>query len=1248
MAGNNITIDVTINGQTIAVQVPPVVGIELTPNPIPYVQQTSDWLSSIDPTRILNKPTIVNPPAPIDANDFQVSNGLGAWVTKTLAQVKGILGLGTGAYNNIPAIGNASLSETVVGSDTRLTDSRTPSAHASTHVTTDVIQSATSSQDGLATSAQILKLDGIESGSQVNVNSDWNSLSGDSFIFNKPALGTGAFKNIPTVGDASSTQLVYGTDSRLTDTRTPKDLTGAVTSIGTATTLNSNLNDLNDVVAPTPNLDDILKFNGVQWINGSITSPTSAGSGVSFFYSGALSGISTYELISKSPDADPEQDETITVNNETLPFEAYSTDVALGRTSIDAGIWTFNTYAYAVPTDGISSLIFDVYKRASGGTETLLFSVESQDINNSSVELLITSTVQPAFTILVTDLLVVKLSAKTTNTNPTVIHFVHSGTVHYSNILTPLITLHNDLAGLQGGSQTERYHVSLSEAGVIANTSGTNSGDNATNSQYSGLATSKQDTLVSGLNIKTINSESLLGSTNILLQTPLGYTPEDVSNKENSVINTSTTKYPTVNLLRSGLSAKQDALGFTPENVANKVTSISGSSTDTQYPSAKLVYDQLAGKQPTGSYLVASDITGKEDSSNKVTSISGASTDAQYPSAKLVYDQLAGKQPTGSYLTSLNGAVLTDQTTPQTVSNGRLTFSDGIKLGTNPNVGTFEEGKVYYDSINKTVVAMIDNGITMQLGQEELVLCYNNTGVDIPNGSVVRQTGANGDMPTIALAKADSINTYLDIGMTTQLIPNGTSGFVTTRGIVHDVDTSLFTSGQDLYLSESVAGGVTSTAPADSSHFVVKIGTALIISATTGSIYVRQVLNNRLTDLSDVAIDTPVVDQVLTYNGTQWINGNQRSISAGAGVAFYLDSTKIIPIGSPAQGTGLESLSKSPSDPLEEIENVTVNNSTALIDRYMYNTALGRTKIDSGAWVFNTFAYVNNNNGVSYIPTSVYKVVAGSGTVTITGTGTSRTAIVTGGTPFVVGDANGDITLSGHVQTTNSVLRITGFTSSSQVTVETLSTYVNETSSAYSTHHVLFTDTTTEINFEVVGLTTTKTIQPEFTIGLTDKLAVAYFARTAANANRTLYLYHGGTDHYTYIETPLGVLHNELSGLQGGGTDEKYHLDLTKYNVVQNTSGINTGNQDLTKQNTVIKSADYTMTLTDQVVVFTSSANYTLLPATGTTHTVRVIARNCIVTFIPDGTDVIRGETIQQMSGYSDLILTDTQNGFWE
>lgn len=70
----------------------------------------------------------------------------------------------------------------------------------------------------------------------------------------------------------------------------------------------------------------------------------------------------------------------------------------------------------------------------------------------------------------------------------------------------------------------------------------------------------KQDTLVSGTNIKTINNQSLVGSGNI-------------------------------NITTDGC-----------EVVSNKVTSLSSSSTDTQYPSAKCVYDALDEKysKPSG------------------------------------------------------------------------------------------------------------------------------------------------------------------------------------------------------------------------------------------------------------------------------------------------------------------------------------------------------------------------------------------------------------------------------------------------------------------------------------------------------------------------------------------------------------------------------------------------------------------------------------------------------------------------
>ena len=78
-----------------------------------------------------------------------------------------------------------------------------------------------------------------------------------------------------------------------------------------------------------------------------------------------------------------------------------------------------------------------------------------------------------------------------------------------------LVTTGADATTADIADSLNKRYVTDAQQTIIGNTSGTNTGDNATNSQYSGLAASKQDTLVSGTNIKTINSTTLLGSGNI-------------------------------------------------------------------------------------------------------------------------------------------------------------------------------------------------------------------------------------------------------------------------------------------------------------------------------------------------------------------------------------------------------------------------------------------------------------------------------------------------------------------------------------------------------------------------------------------------------------------------------------------------------------------------------------------------------------------------------------------------------------
>jgi hypothetical protein len=80
-----------------------------------------------------------------------------------------------------------------------------------------------------------------------------------------------------------------------------------------------------------------------------------------------------------------------------------------------------------------------------------------------------------------------------------------------------LVTAGADATTADIADSLNKRYVTDAQATVIGNTSGTNTGDNAVNSLYSGLAASKQDTLVSATNIKTINGSSILGSGDLVV-----------------------------------------------------------------------------------------------------------------------------------------------------------------------------------------------------------------------------------------------------------------------------------------------------------------------------------------------------------------------------------------------------------------------------------------------------------------------------------------------------------------------------------------------------------------------------------------------------------------------------------------------------------------------------------------------------------------------------------------------------------
>jgi hypothetical protein len=218
------------------------------------------------------------------------------------------------------------------------------------------------------------------------------------------------------------------------------------------------------------------------------------------------------------------------------------------------------------------------------------------------------------------------------------------------------------------------------EKTILSNTSGTNSGDNAVNSLYSGLAASKQDALVSGTNIKTINSTTLLGSGDIAVQ------PTLVSGTTIKTINSTT-------LLGSGDIAVQSTLVS-----ATNIKTINGSSI---LGSGDLT---IGGGSPTILSLASDAATAANTTPVNLTSMS-FSYDAN---SKYIFDMhmftLAAAATTGhgfqldvsSAVTQIGMSFFNQLATTGTISGGSSVADDtslGVSSGVPNTTINYSNGK---------------------------------------------------------------------------------------------------------------------------------------------------------------------------------------------------------------------------------------------------------------------------------------------------------------------------------------------------------------------------------------------------------------------------------------------------------------------------------------------------------------------------------------------------------------------------
>jgi len=222
---------------------------------------------------------------------------------------------------------------------------------------------------------------------------------------------------------------------------------------------------------------------------------------------------------------------------------------------------------------------------------------------------------------------------------------------------------------------------------------------------------------------------------------------------------------------------------------------------------------------------------------------------------------------------TINGGLSATSISADTIHvNQYLDFATGSTATTVTPVA----GRVYFDP-NENALSYFPNtpnmDVTLNIGEENLIRVYNNTGVQINNGQVCHINGSTDGAPTVTLATGNIVYDDSEVsGVATHDIANGSYGFITNFGIVRDLMITGTTAGSTVYLSDKVVGGFEyDTNNIALSSRINKIGRVINTGTTTGKILVS--IRNENTSLSLTDREINILNGNVSSTGVYQFSG---------------------------------------------------------------------------------------------------------------------------------------------------------------------------------------------------------------------------------------------------------------------------------------------------------------------------------------------------------------------------------------
>jgi hypothetical protein len=258
------------------------------------------------------------------------------------------------------------------------------------------------------------------------------------------------------------------------------------------------------------------------------------------------------------------------------------------------------------------------------------------------------------------------------------------------------------------------------------------------------------------------------------------------------------------------------------------------------------------------------------------------------------YAATASYAVTSSY--ALTASYATDFIVSRSISN-----VDYIDFDTGSVQPGWKSGRVFWDNTDGALsVYNAEVDVTLQVGQENWTRVSNRTGATILNGTVVRLSGAHGDVPEVERAQSVKVSGSVNLqnqilGVATHDIETDSKGYITTQGLVRGVNTNAFNEGDTLFVGTGSAGGIQNVPPV-APYEIIPIGVCVKAGpGGSGIIYVAVQEPIDFSDLSSALVDgTYSYGDLWTFklSGSSGVWAHTNQLSGSYGITGSLNITQ--------------------------------------------------------------------------------------------------------------------------------------------------------------------------------------------------------------------------------------------------------------------------------------------------------------------------------------------------------------------